>query len=46
MDYQTLEDETVTIRERDSMDQQRVPIKQLSSQIRDKIALDKILESL
>ncbi|MCZ6692628.1 MAG: glycine--tRNA ligase [Bacteroidetes bacterium] len=46
IDYQTLEDETVTIRERDSMDQQRVPIKQLSSQIRDKIALDKILQSL
>ena len=46
IDYQTLDDETVTIRERDSMDQQRVPIKQLSSQIRDKIALDKILQSL
>jgi len=37
VDHQTLEDNTVTIRERDSMKQDRVPIDKLSSIINDRI---------
>jgi glycyl-tRNA synthetase len=33
VDHQSLEDETVTIRERDSLDQQRVPIAQLAGEL-------------
>ena len=34
IDNQTMEDNTVTIRERDSMEQKRVPIKELLSDIK------------
>lgn len=37
VDFDTLEDNTVTVRERDSMEQQRVPIDQLESLIREKV---------
>jgi len=38
VDYQTLEDETVTIRERDSLEQRRVKINGLEEEIREGIA--------
>ncbi|MEQ8910466.1 MAG: glycine--tRNA ligase [Vicingaceae bacterium] len=37
VDHQTLEDNTVTIRDRDSMEQQRVKVAELDSKIREKI---------
>lgn len=37
VDYQTLEDDTVTLRERDSMQQVRVPIKDLSENLKNAI---------
>jgi len=37
VDHQTLEDNTVTIRERDSMQQDRIPIDQISSIINDRL---------
>jgi glycyl-tRNA synthetase len=33
IDYQTKEDQTVTIRHRDSMEQQRIPISQVASMV-------------
>jgi glycyl-tRNA synthetase len=38
VDHQTLEDQTVTIRERDSMEQQRVPIQEIAQILRSKVA--------
>ena len=35
VDHQTLEDETVTIRDRDSMEQQRIPVSQLGVALAD-----------
>jgi glycyl-tRNA synthetase len=46
IDHQTTEDETVTIRYRDTMAQERVPINKLVSIIEDKISVKKILEQL
>jgi glycyl-tRNA synthetase len=37
VDYQSLDDQTVTIRERDTMQQQRVSVSDLSAKIKDKI---------
>ncbi len=37
IDYDTLEDDTVTIRERDSMKQQRLPVKELLSFLEEKL---------
>ncbi len=37
VDHQTLEDQTVTIRERDSMNQERIPIEQISEVVDKKI---------
>ena len=37
IDHQTLEDDTVTIRDRDSMSQQRIAISEVASVIRDNI---------
>jgi glycyl-tRNA synthetase len=37
VDFETLEDEAVTIRERDSMEQTRVPIANLVSALREKL---------
>jgi len=38
VDHQTMEDDTVTLRDRDTMEQQRVPITALQGIVRDKIA--------
>ena len=37
VDHQSLEDETVTIRDRDSLDQQRVPIAQLADELESRL---------
>jgi glycyl-tRNA synthetase len=37
IDHQSLEDETVTIRERDSLDQQRVPVAQLADELENRL---------
>lgn len=46
IDYQTAEDETVTIRYRDSMAQERVPITQLRSIISGKVSMQEQLKRL
>ncbi len=46
VDYQTLEDETVTIRERDSMAQERVKISALRDIIGKKVSLGNILKEV
>ncbi len=38
VDFQTLEDNTVTIRDRDTMEQQRIKIDELENFLKDKIA--------
>jgi len=38
VDFDTLEDDSVTVRERDSMDQVRVPVLELTSYLQDRIA--------
>ena len=43
VDHQTLEDNTVTIRERDSMDQERVSISELPKIIEEKVSMKKLL---
>jgi glycyl-tRNA synthetase len=46
IDHQTLEDNTVTIRHRDTMTQERVAIEQLQSIVEEKVSLKKALKSL
>jgi len=46
IDYQTVQDETVTIRYRDSMLQERVPISQLRAIIADKVSMQEQLKKL
>jgi glycyl-tRNA synthetase len=46
VDHQTLEDNTVTIRHRDTMEQERVPISVLSEKIGHAVSLKRILEQL
>jgi glycyl-tRNA synthetase len=46
VDHQTKEDETVTIRYRDTMEQERVPIGRLREIIGEKVNMKKLLESL
>jgi glycyl-tRNA synthetase len=46
VDHQTLEDDTVTLRERDSMRQQRLPIQALRNYLFEKVALKAILKKL
>ncbi len=46
IDHQTLEDETVTLRERDSMQQQRVPTSTLRNYLYEKVALQTVLRQL
>jgi glycyl-tRNA synthetase len=46
IDHQSLEDHGVTIRERDSMQQQRVPITQLHDIIEEQVSLRKWLEKI
>ena len=46
VDHQTLEDNTVTIRHRDTMEQERVPISALREKIGEAVSLKRILEKL
>ncbi|MGG7663060.1 glycine--tRNA ligase [Dyadobacter sp. BHUBP1] len=46
VDYQTMEDETVTIRHRDSMEQERVHISELKEKIGYQVAIERILEAI
>ena len=46
IDHQTLQDDTVTIRFRDSMEQERVPVARLSEIISDKVSIKRLLEQL
>ena len=46
VDHQSLEDDMVTIRERDSMNQQRIAIKSLSKILKSKLSLSELLKKL
>ncbi len=46
VDHQTLEDSTVTIRDRDTMKQERISIEKIGGIINDKVDMRKILQSL
>jgi glycyl-tRNA synthetase len=46
VDYETLENDTVTIRDRDTREQQRVPISQLSSIIGEAVSFKRVFEKL
>src|SRR5690606_17371387 len=46
VDYQTLDDDTVTIRHRDSMEQERVPAAELGRIIADLVSWNNLLEQL
>lgn len=46
VDHQTLEDDTVTLRERDSMQQQRLPVQALRNYLFEKVGLQTILQKL
>ncbi len=46
VDHQTLEDNTVTLRERDSMAQTRVKVEDLHSLIHDRVSLNSLLRKL
>ncbi|WP_221393926.1 glycine--tRNA ligase [Dyadobacter sp. NIV53] len=46
VDYQTMEDDTVTIRHRDSMEQERVHISELKEKIGYLVSIERILEAI
>ena len=46
VDYQTIEDNTVTIRYRDTTEQIRVPISELKTRIGQDVAMERILEKM
>jgi glycyl-tRNA synthetase len=46
VDPQTLEDNTVTLRDRDTMEQKRVHISELRSIIEDKVSITSLLKNL
>lgn len=46
VDHQTLEDNTVTIRYRDTMEQERVSVDKLSEIISDKVSMKRLLKSI
>ena len=46
VDHQTLEDDTVTIRYRDTMKQERVPVEKIEDIMKDKVSLTSLLKSL
>ena len=46
IDHQTLEDDTFTLRDRDSMDQKRIKIDQLKKIVEDELTLKSLLKSL
>jgi glycyl-tRNA synthetase len=46
VDQQTLEDDTVTLRDRDTMEQKRVHISELRGIIEDKVSITSLLKKL
>ncbi len=44
VDFDTLEDGTVTIRERDSLEQERVPVERVEEIVRERVDMKKLLE--
>lgn len=46
IDYQTMEDDTVTVRHRDTMEQERVAISELKDKIGYQVAIERILEAI
>jgi glycyl-tRNA synthetase len=46
IDFETMEDDTVTIRERDSMKQERVPVAKVAEIVREKTDMHRLLASL
>ena len=46
IDHQTLEDQSVTIRYRDSMQQERVSIEQIKEIIKEKVSIQSLLKKL
>lgn len=46
VDYQTMEDDTVTIRYRDTMEQERVSISELKEKIGYQVSMERILENI
>jgi glycyl-tRNA synthetase len=46
VDHQTLKDSTVTIRDRDTMKQDRIPIESIGGIINEKVDMRKVLQSL
>ena len=46
VDYQTMEDDTVTIRYRDTMEQERVPVSALKEKIGYEVSMERILENI
>jgi len=46
IDHQSLEDDTVTIRERDSMRQERIPISDITRILEENVTLKKLLKSI
>jgi glycyl-tRNA synthetase len=46
VDHQTIEDNTVTIRYRDSMEQERIPIEKIQGIISEKISIRKLFEKI
>ncbi|MBR1732929.1 MAG: glycine--tRNA ligase, partial [Alloprevotella sp.] len=46
VDHETLTDNCVTLRDRDTMEQQRVPISELRALIEDKVSITSLLKKL
>lgn len=46
VDYQTLEDDTVTIRYRDTTEQIRIPISELKARIGQEVSMERVLEKM
>ena len=46
IDHQTIDDQTVTIRDRDSMTQERIGIARLDELLKEKLSLSKLLKKL
>jgi glycyl-tRNA synthetase len=46
VDHKTLNDETVTLRYRDSMEQDRIPVKNIEGIVSEKVNMKKMLKAL
>ncbi len=46
VDHQTLEDQTLTIRERDSMKQERIPLEKVGEVVKEKVQMENLLRQL